>query len=54
MSDDDVMDKKRQKAADKIITRMTEEGASPGDIKIQKKANKDAFGHEGECDAEAG
>lgn len=54
MSDEDVMDRKRQHAADKIITKMTESGASNEDIKIQKKANKDAFGHEGGYDPDAG
>lgn len=51
MSDDDKMDKRRKEAADKIITKLTAEGKDK-DIPAQKKANKEAFGHEGEADVD--
>ncbi len=41
------MDQKRKNAADKIITRMHDNGASASDIAAQKNANKKHFGHEG-------
>lgn len=49
MAEDD-MDERRQKQADKIISKMTEDKASGKDIAEQKKANKKAFGHEGSYD----
>jgi hypothetical protein len=42
------MEQKREEIADKIITEMTESGASQSDIEQQKKTNKDLLGHEGE------
>lgn len=47
MTDGKSMDDRRKDKADEIITKMKEDGASGADIKAQKKANKDAFGHEG-------
>lgn len=46
----DDMDKRREKKANEIISEMRDSGASQSDINAQKKANKQAFGHEGEVD----
>jgi hypothetical protein len=46
----DDMDKRREKKANEIITEMNDSGASQSDINAQKRANKQAFGHEGEID----
>jgi outer membrane murein-binding lipoprotein Lpp len=42
------MNQKRKDQADKIITDMTDKGASQSDIQAQKNANKKYYGHEGE------
>jgi hypothetical protein len=42
------MAKKRKAAADKIITKMIDNGSSKTDISIQKKKNKELYGFEGE------
>jgi hypothetical protein len=46
------MDQKRKNQADKIVTKMHDNGASKSDIQAQKKANKKHFGHEGEFSPE--
>lgn len=45
-----VMDEKRKQIADKIIDKMTMDGASQKDINQQKETNKELLGHEGEPD----
>jgi hypothetical protein len=42
------MDERKKEKADKIISDMTDRGASQSDIHTQKKANKKYYGHEGE------
>jgi hypothetical protein len=42
------MDEKRHEAADRIINKMMDEGASKTDIEIQMQTNKKMFGYEGE------
>jgi len=41
-------DKARKEKADKIISDMTDKGASSNEIQHQKSANKKYYGHEGE------